>query len=252
MNTLLSRAKSFKAAVARARRRHKIAVVGDSHVEMYAQSLLRHSRSIRPIKCQVSGATVSGLKNPRSTTNSAEIFESFISQRLSAGLTTILCIGEVDCGFVFWLRHDQGKGSMLSMFRQGFAEHTRLIDRLISAVGADSVIISSVPLPTIKDEEQTGEVAIVRKAVSASQRDRTRLTLMYNGRLKSLCQDRGIRYCDLQSSTLCKKTLAIKDAFLNPDKADHHHGIDATAPVIAKELDKLGLPLRNLAPRTAA
>ncbi len=91
------------------------------------------------------------------------------------------------------------------------------------------------------EERGGGEVANKRLAISATQKERTTLTIEYNDRLKAFCTGRGVHYMDLQQGTLDKQTGIVSIDFLNKNPLDHHLEPAKLAHLIVPKLIQFGL-----------
>jgi hypothetical protein len=125
------------------------------------------------------GATASGVLNPSSKTGSLERFTAQLD-RARSWQQIALQLGEVDCGFLIWRRADRFGLSVEEQLEQTLDSYARFITTVADRRFA-RVIVLSVPLPTIRDYPSAlGEVANLRKTVTASQAERTQLTLRFN------------------------------------------------------------------------
>ena len=93
------------------------------------------------------------------------------------------------------------------------------------------VICISAPLPTIRDGNDWGDVANARKHVSASQRERTALTLLFNGRMQEFCERRGFTYLSFDAASLGDDGL-VDPRLLNANSSDHHYDRERYADMI--------------------
>ncbi len=187
---------------------------------------------------QVPGATAMGMANPNSKTNAMESFVHYISN-LDLPEILLFSLGEVDCGFVIWYRAEKYGETVEEQLDRSLNNYFTFVDRVIE-MHAPQIIISSVPLPTIQDGQDWGEVANLRREISASLRERTELTFLYNKRLKEFCQENGHEFLDFTSDTLDPGTGLIADSFLEKNPLDHHLNAIATGKLVARKLREKG------------
>ena len=98
-------------------------------------------------------------------------------------------------------------------------------------------MITGATLPTITDKDQIGDVVVKRSSISASQLDRTDLTLGYNSLLKEGAETRGLPYADIAEDVIDVKTHMIFDDLRNPNPLDHHMNMNLAAAYWARHLN---------------
>ncbi len=219
--------------------KRRILVLGDSHAAVFYHWHFDFSfpHYIFDV-CSVGGATVSGLQNPNSKTRAYAIFEKVIQQRPANLYITLL--GEVDTGFVIWYRAQKYQTSVDEMLELAIRNYEKLIEKL-SKLGM--VIVISAPLPTIPDINPCGKVANLRREVKASRRQRTELTLLFNHRVREICDKIGAYFVDLDAESL-EEDGQVKKALLNRNPCDHHYNFGAYADMLIKKLSPLLSSLR--------
>jgi hypothetical protein len=79
----------------------KFLCCGDSHTKVFEYCNQKTRRFLFDI-CIVEGATAQGAVNPNSKTDALKIFTNKIANTKSDKL--LIMLGEVDCGFVIWVR----------------------------------------------------------------------------------------------------------------------------------------------------
>jgi hypothetical protein len=143
-----------------------------------------------------------------------------------------VCLGEVDCGFVIWRRAErQGLsiGEQLEATLNSYLTFLGGIGRTAFA----SLSVLSAPLPTITDDpSQRGAVANLRKEITATQRERTDLTLLFNAELRQRVSGEGIGFIDATSGQRDPCTGTI-DRSLVRGPLDHHLRDEPYASLIA-------------------
>lgn len=212
---------------------------GDSHVLVFQyikenQFLKRTNISV----CHVNGATALGMVNPHSKTNALRIFNQKVSS-LPKDCSLLFMLGEVDCGFVIWYRAQKYNLSVTSQLEESIHNYLTFLKR-IQKLGFKDVIVSTSPPPTIKDHQDWGEVANLRKGITATQIERTTLTVQYNQMLRQKCKVKGIKILDAEQDFINKSTGLVGRQFLNKNPLDHHLDSEAAAKVYIKKLKELG------------
>ena len=200
------------------RRFEEVLVLGDSHAKVFrnrkfAAGFRGHFFNV----VSVPGATVSGLKNPNAKTQALPILRDGL--RKSAAATTIVLLGEVDTGFVIWYRAEKYRTPAAVMADRALENYQALV---LEISQKSRVICISTPLPTIQDGSDWGDVANARKVVSASQRERTALTLQFNRHMQQFCEGRGFTYLSFDRASLGENGL-VNPALLNASSSDHHY-----------------------------
>lgn len=213
--------------------------LGDSHVNGFGYISREYIwlRSIFRV-LKVDGATAYGLANPNSQTNALMIFREY--QRSVRSEDDILfCLGEVDCGFLMWYRATKYQTSVIEQFNLSIMNYLNFLDD-ISEGRRGNILVYSVPLPTIKDGQDWGEVANKRREVQASMKDRTDITLSYNAKLREHCKSSGYLFLDIQRYILDSNTGLIRESFINKNPLDHHISLEEVGPLLRAELKKVG------------
>jgi hypothetical protein len=220
----------------------EILVLGDSHT-----SVFRH----RDVRCafpksffhviNVGGATASGLPNPNSKSQAAQQFAEALAETTARRI--IVMLGEVDTGFIIWSRAAKYGEAVEQVMAQAITNYTGFLADVRSR--ADSLLCISTPLPTIPDGTAWGDVATARKEITATQRDRTLLTLRFNAQVQAFCECHDIGFINLDPESLGSDGL-VKPDLLNPDPHDHHYSPQAYSKILIKPL------LENLSPHTVA
>jgi hypothetical protein len=208
-------------------------VLGDSHASVFDGW---RTRKFWSRACIVGGATASGIQNPNSETQALAVFNARLD-RVRPWQRVLVLLGEVDCGYIMWRR----------AAREGIPIDEQLdwtLERYLAFLAdirrhtARSAMVMSAPLPTLPDDaEEWGEVARRRADVSATQRERTELTLRFNAELARRCAALGFVFVDAASAQLDPATGLIRGEFVGRGAGDHHlrdepyrKAIDAALP----------------------
>ena len=207
---------------------------GDSHVKVFRG--LNHQKWVgkrRFRTVSVKGATAYGIGNPNSSTNAFHIFTSRLND-VPKGRDIIFMMGEVDVGFLVWLRAEKTGSAVVKCMEEAFQRYTSFL----SDVKADhpNIKICSVPLPTISDDDAHGDIANARSEVNVTQKERTELTLKFNSMLKVWSRENEFEYFDFDLLALDVETNLVKESLLNKNTSDHHYGDEEFFCLIRKVL----------------
>ena len=212
---------------------------GDSHVAIFRRlDGIPGSIGFRFRCVSVDGATASGILNPNSKTNANRVFNAWLN-RLPRTTPVLFMLGEVDLGFVIWWRAEKYGESHVKTAEQAVQNYTSFLAQVRQS--HPLLIVSSVPLPTIRDGEYSSQVANFRREITASQKERTDLTLWFNRQLKAWCTCQSVAYLDLDPLTLDRKTGLIKSSLLNKKPWDHHYEPDTFCALLACVLVEQGI-----------
>jgi hypothetical protein len=194
-------------------------ILSDSHGEAF-KYVDWTKFNITPSFCIVQGATASGIDNPNGQTKARAIFDGYTKSNIKSQDYILFELGEIDCGFVIWHRakkHNIHIDEQLSFTINKYFEFIKSFEWEPS-----KVIIASAILPTIKDNLAIGEIANLRKEVTASQFERTNLTKLFNAHIKLFCEQSGWLYLDIERHIFNHNTGLVNDLFLNKDPSNHH------------------------------
>jgi hypothetical protein len=212
-------------------RKTEVLVLGDSHANIFLDPRLRRRLpNISFSVVAVGGATASGLDNPNSLTQAHRIFSRAISSNKAA--LALVLLGEVDTGFVIWYRASKHGADVARVFEQTLGIYERFLMKVSERC---KLAVISAPLPTIEDGNDWGKVANERREITATQRERTDLTLAFNRKVQEICEQHGFGFVDLDAECLGENGL-VKDTMLNPNRCDHHYDSAAFADLLARKL----------------
>jgi hypothetical protein len=194
---------------------------GDSHLRTVRSAFEAGLFAGVPCRFElVGGATAVGLRHPTSKTQALKVYrDSLLPYR--PNIIPVFQLGEVDCGFVIWVRAQRHGESVRQQLEESLAAYLAFLIEIRDA-GYRDLLVTSATLPTILDGQLDGEVAHLRREVLATLRERTDLTLDYNAELARLCHANDLRFLDLTTDFIDPATRVLHDRFRHFDQADHH------------------------------
>lgn len=198
----------------------KILCCGDSHTDVFKYCNIRQNEFVFDV-CIVAGATAQGAVNPGSKTDALNIYEKKINSTRSDKI--LIMLGEVDCGFVIWVRSKRYNISIDDQINVSVNNLFTFVNNIIATknyTNKDIIICGSI-LPTIKDNNNKKILNSARSEVDVSQLERTKKTIEYNNLLKINCHKYGYNYIEIVDDIIGKDGI-VKDEFLNSNPNDHH------------------------------
>ena len=150
----------------------------------------------------------------------------------SKAKTTIVNLGEVDTGFVIWYRAQKNECDVQDMLDAAVINYQCLLDEIGNK---SKVICISAPLPTIKDEQNWGDVANLRNKIKTKQLAMTELTIKFNKKIESYCAEKKYFYMNLDRESLSQKGV-LRDIFIHPNPTDHHYNPKYYVEIIVDKL----------------
>ena len=221
-----------------------IIVCGDSHTRVFSYCNKQQSQFIFNV-CEVGGATAQGAVNPNSKTNALGIFSTKLKNTPKADKVLIM-LGEVDCGFVIWVRSKRYNISVDEQLQVSIDNLFQFIETKVKSYGymSDDIIIAGVILPTIKDNTNKKYLHGARSEVDVDQYTRTQKTLEYNQMLKTKCNDYGYHYIDITDNIVGEYGL-VQDQYLSENHTDHHLSSPNTYQFWINNLERLGITYKQ-------
>ena len=209
----------------------EILVIGDSHTPIFNHPFFEKSFPEYHFNVvSVIGATASGLENPNTKTQAYPIFKDALKHSLAEKI--IVMLGEVDTGFVIWYRAKKYQESVSAMMNKAIASYSKF---LLEVSEHSDLICISTPLPTIQDDNDWGEVANLRSEITATQIERTHLTLAFNQQIKLFCKKQGITYIMLDYESMGDGKI-VRNDLLNADLKDHHYDPNTYSELLVSHL----------------
>lgn len=198
-----------------------ILVIGDSHTQVFKYCNDKNTGYNFDVQ-KVSGATAQGSVNPNSKTNALNIFREYLKNiNCNKYKYIIIMLGEVDCGFVFWVRSKRYNISVDEQMKSSLNNLWEFIENEVHKYfDYDKIILAGAPLPTIKDNANKNFLNGARAEVEENQEIRTMKTLEYNSLLKKQAEEKGCKYIDITNNII--KNKKVNDIYLSDDESDHH------------------------------
>lgn len=160
------------------------------------------------------------MRNPNAKTNALARFKGWIKDK-PRDAVILIHLGEVDCGFVIWFRAEKYNEPIEAQMTESIDAYFEFVDELLG-MGFFRIIVSGATLPTITDDDQSGEVVQKRSSISASQSERTQLTLRYNSALRHGALTRALPYIDIDLDVIDPATGVVHNRMRNINPEDHH------------------------------
>ncbi len=229
--------RTARLATARSRRRRWVLVVGDSHAAVFREA----SWARLPVRLEVhavGGATLTGLPNPKSSTLAGPKLRAALddaARRSPRPEAVVALLGEVDCGYILWRRHEQFDEPLAPQLDRAIEHYGEF---LAQASPIAPTIVVSAPLPTMDDLSTVGEYAGLRREVRAGLSERMELTRELNRRIGALCAGLGLRFIDLDERSVGPDGR-VHPLLMNPDPTDHHYDRVAFARMLERELGEV-------------
>ncbi len=217
------------------RKKQTLHVIGDSHVLGF-EALENHLSRYRIKVCSVSGATASGLQNPHSKTLAGPIIYEYVTSNVKHEDAVLLHLGEVDCGFLMWVRAEKNLISIEEQTELTLKNYCDLINA-IASITKDVFILSILP-QTIADGSKIENVANLRGHIKATQKQRTELSMLMNKRLEVFAEQKGVNFIDMDVDLIDEHTGIVKRSYLNEKVEDHHLSVTKLIPLLAKKFKK--------------
>lgn len=203
---------------------------GDSHTNVFGHlNRLRCARWGYFRATIVRGATAYGLTNPNSRTRALMIFSRWLA-RIPSSRCVLFMLGEVDVGYRVWVHAEQRGCPPEDLIAETMARYTQFLRTYAGRFSR--VVIVSVPLPAAGDFHDDRDMQTLRPNLSASQSQRTLLTLDFNERLRATSTSLGAYFLGMDEQILDPTTGIIRPQFLRKDKIDNHYDWNAFARLL--------------------
>lgn len=213
-------------------------VFGDSHTEVFKYANIKQTKYKFDV-CTVQGATAQGVVNPNSKTDALKIFtDTLFKVNIKKYKKFMIMLGEVDCGFVIWVRSKKYNISIDSQINTCIVNLFNFLKNIVELQfnKNDIIIIGSI-LPTIKDNTDKRFLNGARRDVDASLKERIKKTLEYNNKLKKECNISGYKYIDITNEIYNGEF--VNEKYLNEDPYNHHLDNEKSYNLWLNKLQKL-------------
>ena len=200
-------------------KRYDYLCIGDSHIRIFDQALLRKgwSRSFR-VK-YIPGATAYGIGNADSQTRAYVRFKEELERYDYRDI--VVNLGEVDVSYALW-RIVLARNEKIDDLIKRSVERYALFLQEIRAYG--KVYVLSVPISTVVDGVSCEESKVkVRDDIGIAYKERVDAALKFNEMLASWCASQtDITFVDTTPYILTKDKR-VRNIFMPKDRCDHHY-----------------------------
>lgn len=205
---------------------YNILVLGDSHIDVFRFSNMK-TKYFNFITIEVPGATAMGATNPNSETNAlntfTDILEKYKTELENKIHYVMIMLGEVDCGFVVWVRSKKYNISIEEQLNLSLSNYKKFIENtVLKYFNANQIILLGSVLPTIKDNTDKRFLNGVRSEVNTPLRKRIETTLQYNNNLLMISQELQTYYIDITDIIIDNENNCVKQKYLNNNPFNHH------------------------------
>lgn len=202
-------------------------IIGDSHIRPLLVLTKFQGKAI-------SGATMSGVMNPNSKTNSHRLIKEYILN-VSTGDSVLLCLGEVDVGYLTIVKGKNEVGLAEKYIRNAIKKYGIFYRELKELRPDVEFYISNVP-PIITDDSKIKKLKIKdRRNIRMTYKDRCHLLNFANQCLS----DEFTNLIDIHAE-FSSHIGIFRSSHIN--KADHHYD---SYFFISAFYDALGIKLTN-------
>lgn len=194
-----------------------ILIIGDSHIKSFKNKKFNNYK-FDIIKC--GGASAQGLNNINSQKKTLLKTLKFLKSNNTNYEYVILCFGEVDCNATIWYYKDKYKQTLEDALNRTVNEYVKfIITHIENYFNKEQIIIFGAVLPTVADN--IVKTVDLRKDISATQKERTDLTDMYNSLLKSSSSKHNWIFLTVNDAIRDTTTMLVDKKYIkNP--VDHH------------------------------
>lgn len=195
-----------------------VLVTGDSHTKVFQRIAKRGQCSEIDFIAQCrEGATAYGCLNENSRSRFYVKSTKWMDiQWRDEPTHAALMLGEVDTGFMAYVRSEREGITLQRQVELSAANAARFASTEMTK-RFEKIILLGVPLPCISDGARPR--LIRRQQINASMKDRTKLCLYYNEKLKEHAKACGFKYTDITDQTLNGDVI---DSRFWQQNGDHH------------------------------
>ena len=202
-------------------RQYSILALGDSHIRIFNHYLFKYLFPYKNINTiYVPSATALGVKNRQSKTQAHNQFLDALNNYNYERI--VITLGEVDTSYTIWRNAQKNSSSVEDILDRAIKNYKDFLQMLLIYA---PVVVLSAPLPTVKDDTQCNDsISGIRTTVNVSQHKRTELTLQFNKKIKTFCQDqKDMQFIDLDVTSINKQGTVTSWLMNHRNPCDHHY-----------------------------
>ena len=143
-----------------------------------------------------------------------------------------MLLGEVDCGFILWRRHERTGVPLDGLVEQAVANYKQFV---AATQQLAPVVVLSAPLPTLVDLTNIGDYAGQRRDIKASRAERTALVRMLNEQCGAMARGLDATFVDLDPASLGPGG-EVSELLVGADPRDHHYDQVVYAHLLQRSL----------------
>ena len=222
----------------RAAGKQVLVCVGDSHLEPLRSVQRRRLLPATLLRITVvTGATASGIANPNSSTKALPRLQAAAAM-LSRGCPVLVCLGEIDAGFLVFLRSQRDGLPVRELTDEALARYQEFITRELLDRGARLMMLSA-SMPTVDSYSTWAGLGGARRQVTATRERRAAETRYWNEQCEAWCKSVEGTWLDLTEETTGPDGR-VRAEYLNEDPEDHHLHPERYGNLVAKLLRQQG------------
>lgn len=135
----------------------------------------------------------------------------------------MIMLGEVDCGFVIWVRSKKYNISIEEQLNLSISNYKKFVKNIIlKYFNTNQVILLGSVIPTIKDNADKRFLNGIRSEVDTPLKKRIEITLQYNNNLLTISKELNIYYIDITDKIIDNDNNCVKNKYLNKNPFNHH------------------------------
>lgn len=205
---------------------------GDSHVQYmdYAvKNNLLPDKFIYQVQ-SLPGATFMTHGNPNTDVNAAEQFKKQL--QISRPNILVTHIGEIDCGFLVWYNRTLYNSTIEDQVIDSIENYVEYLK--FAKTKVEHIIVTAPTMQVITDEEKDAQLRLQRGGVTASQHERSRITVIYSNILMEKCREHGFTFLNFNPSLMAGGILNRRFRSTTPN--DFHLETSVVGPLWGKKL----------------
>lgn len=213
----------------------KLLLIGDSHIEAlsaYEGADFHFDRGI----CH--GSTARGCINPDSKTRAFHYFNNGI--KLTDAKHAVVSLGEVDCGFMIWLKHKHDGTPVNQLFEESMTNLIKLIkEYVMPKFNTKNIFVMTIPPAFIITNTDKRHLNGDRAAVDPSLKERKNLISKWNKRLLKESKKIGFNLIDINNKITDNSTGEVNSKYRTPYQWNHHLWPYTSANLFIDEINKI-------------